>query len=210
MIEMKPLYVCAHMEIDSFPSFDDELWERLSSINLRDTVSGGKPRLSTTVESFWNRERAAIYFRFSCEDDHLVSTMTNHDDSIYEEDVVEVFICETGDLAWYKEFEVSPTNVKFDAIIHNDPLHPPIQVGRDWHADGWKTATRYVHGRYMSIWEIPFCNFTGGIPSAGDVWRMNCYRIDRGNGHPDEYTAWSPTEILQFHTPNKFGYLQFA
>lgn len=208
--KQKPLYVCEHADFDHSPSVDDPVWEGLPAISLCDIVTGDSPKLSTDVKVCWNRWRAAIYFRFTCEDDHVIATMKHHDDSLYEEDVVEVFICETDELTAYKEFEVSPANVRFDAIIHYDPAHLPIRVNREWHALGWKTETRVLPVGYVSIWEIPLHNFRGGVPSAGDVWRMNLFRIDRGNGQPDEFSAWSPVGTMQFHTPEKFGFLQFA
>jgi len=46
-------------------------------------------------------------------------------------------------------------------------------------------------------------------PHPGDTWRINLYRIDRGV-QGDEYTAWSPPGRLNYHTPSRFGILQFA
>ena len=48
-------------------------------------------------------------------------------------------------------------------------------------------------------------------PKAGDVWRMNLYRIDRGRTEAeDEYTAWSPTQKIDYHRPQHFGSLRFV
>ncbi|MBA2938318.1 carbohydrate-binding family 9-like protein [Paenibacillus sp. CGMCC 1.16610] len=207
--EKLPLYICEHADFACSP-LDDLVWDRLLAIRLRDIVTGGQPRLSTAVKVCWNRLREAIYFRFTCDDDHVIATMTNHDDSLYEEDVVEVFICDTGKFSEYKEFEVSPANVKFDAIIQYDLDRPPIQVVREWHAIDWKTVTRVSESGYVSIWELPLRNFSVGTPSVGDIWRINFFRIDRGGGQPDEFSAWSPVGTMQFHTPEKFGFLQFA
>ena len=73
---------------------------------------------------------------------------------------------------------------------------------------------------------------TGGArPTAGDVWRLNLYRIERKGGRnlksrlnnpavPDslhqhyhdqtEYTAWSETYQRGFHHPARFGAVQFV
>ena len=204
------IYECQHIDIDRFPSISNSVWDEVTAARLVDVVTGSEPRLSTIFRLFWNRERAALYIRFDGEDDHAVANMTEHDDSIYEEDVVELFVSETGDLQTYKEFEVSPANVMFDAVIHNNPVDSPIRVNREWHAIDWKTETYSGDGKFISIWEIPFCNFTGGTPSHGAQWRMNGFRIDRGNNGADEFTAWSPTGEVQFHIPNRFGYLRFV
>ena len=40
---------------------------------------------------------------------------------------------------------------------------------------------------------------------------MNLYRIDRGQTEAeDEYTAWSPTQKIDYHRPQHFGALQFV
>jgi hypothetical protein len=59
---------------------------------------------------------------------------------------------------------------------------------------------------------IPFaeCPTAPHIPPRhGDRWRANFYRIDRAKDG-DEFTAWSPTGAIQYHTPARFGYLLFS
>jgi hypothetical protein len=211
LMNQLPIYHCKEQSMNHFPTAKDEIWDKIPQIILLDVVTGGTSRLSTTVQAFWSKSSESMYFRFVCDDDYMVSTMTNHDDPIYEEDVVEVFISETGSLQDYKEFEVSPTNVKFDAQIRNTPPER-LKVSTEWDAAGWKTEVYWNEDRtqYVSVWELPFANFEGGCPAQGDEWRMNCYRIDRGRSkESDQYTAWSPTGIANFHVPANFGYLRF-
>ncbi|MNI13746.1 hypothetical protein D3C73_669800 [compost metagenome] len=204
------LYRCEEKTLHHFPHAQDEIWLNVPKMHLVDTVTGDHPRLTSTAQAFWSQSQQCIYFRFICEDDHVVATMTNHDDPIYNEDVVEVFLSETGSLQQYKEFEVSPTNVKLDAFIRNIPSES-LQVALEWHAEGWRTEIEQDPSRYVSTWAIPFSNFEGGCPSRGDQWRMNCYRIDRGaNGNEDQYMAWSPTGAVNFHISSKFGVLEFV
>jgi len=207
----RPVYCCERRDYAGFPGWTDSVWEGLPQIRFVETKTGKAPRLVTIAEAFWSPGSGCLYFRFTGEDDEAVSTMTNHDDPIFNEDVVEVFISETGSLHRYKEFEVSPANVRFDAIIHND-LKGGIRVYTDWHAVGWRTETSYDRqkSKFTSVWEIPFCNFEGGLPSVGDEWRMNCYRIDRSSRFGDEYSAWSPTGEIQFHIPEAFGMIRFV
>ena len=206
--EPEPVYVCEARDFSGFPTHDAVIWRGLPRMELLQAVTGAKARLSTTVEAFWSAE--SLCFRFTCEDDHVVATMLHHDDPIYEEDVVEVFLSETGSLREYKEFEVSPTNVRFDAVIQND-LQGSVQIDLDWDALGWRTE---VTGRgrrldWTCVWEIPFVNFSCGTPAPGDQWRMNCYRIDRNARHGNELLAWSPTRVRNFHVPERFGSLRF-
>jgi len=39
---------------------------------------------------------------------------------------------------------------------------------------------------------------------------VNFCRIDRPPGVPRELSAWSPTGRANFHTPERFGILEFA
>lgn len=203
-----PVYLCKlnHSPVSNIE--DERLWKDVPAIHLVDTKLGHTPTLATFVQAFWTTE--ALYIRFDCEDDRIVSTMTKHDDPIYNEDVVEVFISETGALDTYKEFEQSPTNVLFDAIIHND-LQGNTTALTDWHAEGWLTKviqTDETH--YCYYWKLPFSNFTGGTPSVMDEWKINFYRIDRGTEEAlDQYMAWSPTGAYRFHIPQRFGTIQF-
>ncbi len=207
----QPKYLCQKRKHLDFPTPTDRRWDALPTMYLKETVSGANPdpSLTTTVKSFWTEH--ALYFRFTCKDDFINATMTERDDPIYKEDVVEVFLSETGSLSEYKEFELSPTNVQFDAQIHNDQGR--ISVHTEWDAPGWRTeiSREEENGDWACVWELPFDTFSVGSPHPGDVWRMNCYRIDRGKEREaDLYMAWSPTGAKQFHTPHRFGRLRFT
>lgn len=203
-----PTYLCRFRRIDRFPTYGHPIWNGLPRMELLEAETGADPCLSGSVQAFWNRH--SLYFRFICQDEEAAATMIHRDDPIYEEDVVEVFICDTSDLTHYKEFQLSPVNVKFDALITNN-LQGDVRVDTDWDASNWKTEVTWEPQESLRIyvWEIPFVNFVGGAPSSGDEWRMNCYRIDRGREQPDEYTAWSPTGVINYHTPKRFGRIRF-
>ncbi|KQX45994.1 carbohydrate-binding family 9-like protein [Paenibacillus sp. Root444D2] len=179
---------------------------------LREVVTGEKPRLKTRFRACWTAD--ALHIRFECEDDHAVATMERRDDPIYLEDVVEVFIDKSGTGAVYYEFEVSPRNIVFDALIHYNGGDKEIDVAWDakgMHtqvldgADGWRTYDLRIPFADLD-WERGE-NFT---PHHGAEWRWNVYRIDddlEGNRH---YWAWSPTGKVDFHIPHRFGTLAFV
>lgn len=205
-----PTYECVKKQFSGMPLSSDDVWNGIEKMVLVEAGSGGKPTLASTVQSFWTEE--ALYYRFVCEDDRIVATLSGHDAPIYEEDVVEVFLSETHDIQSYKEFEHSPANVQFDATIINN-LDGTYKVNLDWHAEGWETTVdKNEDGSELTyIWKMPFVNFEGGTPKANDEWLMNCYRIDRGESEQeDQYMAWSQTGIVDFHTPRRFGTLRFV
>ena len=205
-----PTYACVKKQFSGMPKSSDDIWDGIETMELLEAASCGKPSLATTVQSFWTEE--ALYYRFVCEDDRIVATLSGHDAPIYEEDVVEVFLSETRDIQSYKEFEHSPANVQFDATIVNN-LDGTIKVNTDWHAAGWETTVeKNADVSVLTyVWKLPFVNFEGSTPSAGDEWLMNCYRIDRGETEQDDqYMAWSQTGIVDFHPPKRFGILRFV
>ena len=58
---------------------------------------------------------------------------------------------------------------------------------------------------------IPFADLgLNGPPAPNEQWRMNLYRIERGE--VEEFTAWSPTlkSPADFHVPSRFGTLVFV
>ncbi|WP_171641572.1 MULTISPECIES: carbohydrate-binding family 9-like protein [Paenibacillus] len=189
---------------------------------LREVVTGEKPRLKTRFRACWTAD--ALHIRFECEDDHVVATMERRDDPIYLEDVVEVFIDKSGTGAVYYEFEVSPRNVVFDALIHYNGGDKEIDVAWDakgMHtqvldgSDGWRTYDLRIpfadldweRGQEQELMQENGENWT---PQHGAEWRWNLYRIDddlEGNRH---YWAWSPTGKVDFHMPHRFGTLVFV
>ena len=145
----------------------------------------------------------------------------NRDDPLYDEEVVELFLCPTGDLRHYFEIEISPNNVLFDAKVFNpEGDRRTMLVDREWNATGLRTAVR-VSGRindrsapdigWIAEAALPFADLgLSGPPAPGSVWRANFFRIERGA--VTEFTAWSPTyrEPADFHVPACFGELVFV
>ncbi|MFC4810559.1 carbohydrate-binding family 9-like protein [Paenibacillus sp. GCM10023250] len=181
-------------------------WAEIASVLLTDVSTGAAPALRTAVQACWTG--SDLWFRFECEDDHVVATMTGHDDPLYEEDVVELFLDEDGDGTTYYELEVSPRNVVFDARIRND-LAGSKMIELEWHAAGMTTDVR--EDGPLRIYEIrlPLANF-GRLPADGTAWRWNAYRIDEDRSGERRYWAWRPTGAVNYHIPERFGTLLFT
>ncbi|NIK80274.1 hypothetical protein FHS15_005458 [Paenibacillus castaneae] len=197
-------YACQYVE-DVNSNFS---WSTVEAVTLRDVVTGNKPRLETRVRACWTREHLCI--RFECEDDHIVATMEKHDDPIYLEDVVEVFLDESGLGETYFELEVSPLNVVFDARIQMDKTDCSIIADTSWDAQGLQTLVVKADER-LYVYEIliPFSNFQQA-PQAGTQWKWNLYRIDEDQQGQRHYWAWSPTGVVNYHIPKHFGSLVFC
>jgi len=206
---------------------DDAAWEKADPVELLVCGTGARPRHRTEVRLLYDEAR--LYVGYHCEDPEIWGTMTGHDDPIYNEEVVEIFLDPTGNLTCYYELEVSPLNTSFDALILNNAVlcgspgrGDRFQGFTAWDPKGFEHAV-FVKGKLgksgqkqARFWECEMALsfddlFLGGNvpPRSGDQWRANIYRIDIEGEHLEE-TAFSPTGHSDFHVPSRFGSLLFC
>lgn len=221
--EELPTYVCRKIDRDLEVTgrADDPLWGKAEVAELRDAVSGAPGRYRTEARLLYNER--FLYIAFRCEDDYPWSTLTEHDDPIYEEECVEAFLCPSGKIRQYYEINVSPRGTVFDAFILNGRA-----VGGDrTHFRGLKEYTCegllvevFIDGTlnqrgargWSAEYAIPFTSLVGAdeiVPRSGDVWRMNLFRIDAPEKDRPEYYSWSIPGVADFHLPWRFGTLRF-
>jgi len=185
-------------------------WKDIEGIELVKTLTGENPRLETEVKACWNED--FLYFSFKCSDDFIKATMTEYNDKLYEEDVVEIFIDDNKDLKTYVEIEVNPLNAALHYLVHNT-----LKKEKFLYAKVEKSIVSATNfDNVLGIWNIEisipmkeFLTAKNNPPLPGDKWYVNFYRIDRPENNEDEYSAWSPTGEINFHMPEKFGELIF-
>jgi carbonic anhydrase/acetyltransferase-like protein (isoleucine patch superfamily)/bifunctional DNA-binding transcriptional regulator/antitoxin component of YhaV-PrlF toxin-antitoxin module len=201
-------------------SLDDPGWASVPPMSPLVLAGGGAPPVQPTeVKACWDETH--LYVCFACKDTDIWGNLENRDDPLYDEEVVELFLCPTGDLRHYFELEISPNNVLFDAKVFSpEGSRAAMLVDREWNSPGIRTAVRVsgiVNDRtspdigWIVEAAVPFADLgLPGPPAPGSVWRANFYRIERGD--VTEFTAWSPTyrEPADFHVPDCFGELVFA
>ncbi len=203
---------------------DEADWQRAEEFTLVETNTGKPVPLKSTVKFLWDDE--CLYAAFFCEDPNIWATYTNDEDPLWEEQVVELFIDPDGNGSSYYELEINPVNAKVDLIAINagPRLNGRIQGWFDWNFRNLKHAV-FVKGDglnagtddeywtveiavpFEDLWELQEIP-----PKDGDMWRLNAYRIERGD--PDDktddwYAAFSPTLRPSFHTPWRFGKIYF-
>ncbi len=223
-----PTYTCQFASkppsIDG--KLDDPIWQKARPVQLRLTDTGGPPRQPTTVRALWDEKN--LYIAFDCTDDDIWAGLSEHDSHIFKQEVVEVFINENCDGRSYVELEVSPNNTVLDMYILNPGPGRKLKGMFDYELDGLKTAVALegtlgdapAEGpgddrRWTVEMAIPFAELVltpNQPPRPGDRMRWNLYRIDRPGqaDRPDEYSAWSPTGKINYHVPERFGWLVFA
>lgn len=169
--------------------------------------------LATSVRVVWTPSH--LWFGFDCRYAELdvdggsdVDTTVERA-ALWDRDVCEVFVQGPnephGDS--YKELEVAPTGQWCDLAIHR----PRVDIDWQWNsgmetAGGIDAATR----QFRALMRVPFRAF-GATPAAGDMWRVNLFRIGRVGG-VRHYLTYAPTgtSTPDFHVPACFVPLEFG
>ena len=188
---------------------------RCRPVPLRRATDGSHPRLRTHVAAWYDEDYLSILF--SGADDHIRATYLRHDDPLYEEDVVEVFVA-PNDAARYYELEINPRGTMFDAQVESpDGVRATMHVDRGWTCEGLFAAVRTTAegGRLQAIdilVRIPFFALERSTPGFGETWRANFFRIDRHSDLGDEFMSWQPSlkSPADFHVVSAFGTLRFV
>ena len=177
---------------------------------FKETVSGKAPRQKGEARLVYSN--ATLFAWFDLEEATPIAALTRHDDPLYTENVVELFIDPLGLGSIYYEIEVNPLNASFDAIIINDigkgnRRGARFQGFTAWNPKSLKHRSIASAGKWQVFLSVDFADLFLAKripPKKGDVWQGNILRIDF-NGKDTEYCAWSPTRVLDFHNTNAFG-----
>ncbi len=178
-------------------------WQTAKSVALEcDSRSGAvRPEMSTSVRALWSDK--FLYLAYECPFTTLTTfqpVQAQERFGLWERDVVEAFIAsDANNVRRYTEYEVSPTNERLDVKIPEKDFV--------W-SSGFESATR-VDAKakcWTAEMRIPMAAL-GGKPSAVGRWRINLYRCDYAN---KAFLAFNPALTGSFHTPERFGILEFA
>lgn len=213
-----PVYHCPKVAvppiIDGRP--DDDAWTLAPVAALSITETGKAPSRATTASMCWDNDN--LYILFECEDPEIWATYTEHDDPLYDQDVVEAFLDPDCDPNTYIELEFSPKNVTFDAKFD---IPAGLTLGNKdaflWTCEGMRTAVTVdgdlddpsTHLGWTVEVAVPFASLGRETPRPGEEWRGNLYRIDY-RPEPAEFQAWSPTIARNYHTTSRFGTIVFT
>jgi hypothetical protein len=180
------------------------VWRKTRPVRLemesRSAVA--RPDVVTTVRALWSQQ--FLYLAYDCPFTKLTvfePVQATERFGLWERDVVEAFIAsDTNNVRHYTEYEVSPTNERLDVKIPEKDFA--------W-TSGFESATRVddQSRRWTVEMRIPWSALTETKPVPGARWRINLYRCDYAN---KAFLAFNPTLTGTFHTPERFGVLEFA
>ena len=186
-----------------------ELPEGVNPVPLRRAADGAEPHLATSVAVWWDARHLSALFRG--DDDAVIASYFVHDEPLWQEDVVEIFVA-PGAATRYFEIEVNPLGTVLDAMIDSpDGIRATMHADLDWTCEGVFAATLRTPHHFTTIIRMPF-DPLGSVPAPGDRWRGNFFRIDRHTARGDEYSAWQPTmkTPADFHVVAAFGDWMFT
>jgi hypothetical protein len=197
-----------------------------------DAAWAGAPAIAWGHAPFATRFRAlwapsTLYVRFDADDTSPWFTKEQRDASIWEEEVVEIFLDPAGRGVDYFELEISPANVVCDLRVRRP--YPDLLSETGFDLDGLESAVR-LHGEgpgqapgwiataampFAGLRSLPVPDAIRIPPATGDSWRFNVFRIKRPNGpmRPKDgaiLAAWSPTGTPSFHVPAAFQAFTFG
>lgn len=185
---------------------DEAAWQtaRPAQVEYASVNHAARPDMATSVRVLWTDTH--LYFGWECPFTELTvfDPVNTKDERIglWEKDVVEMFIGpDLGKVTRYGEYEVSPSNEWVDLMCDL----PDKDFA--WNG-GLESAVKVDETRKVFTVEIRLLidKLTERIPTAGTRWWLNLYRIDRAN---NAFLAFSPVLTGSFHTPQKFGLLEF-
>jgi predicted TIM-barrel fold metal-dependent hydrolase len=186
---------------------NDSVWQKARPARIEHGALNyeARPEMATTVRVLYSDR--FLYFGWECPFTKLTVFETPSVErerlGLWNRDVVEVFVgSEARNINRYAEYEVAPTNERLDVLL--------TLPEKNFAWDGRGQSAVKVDRRHK-VWTVemrmPLELLGATKPTAGTHWRLNLYRCDKAN---HAFLAWSPVLKPSFHTPEKFGILEFA
>ena len=185
-------------------------WSRATPFRLEQEAVDGRarPEISTTCRVLWSDR--FLYLAYECPFTELTDfgkarsgERVSKEGSLWDKDVVEFFCApDPSQLNHYTEYEWAPNNEALDLRLRRPESDFAWSSGMEW-------QVRVDRGRkvWTSEVRIPLSALSETAPKVGTRWRANLYRIDRAHR---AFLASNPLLSGSFHTPERFGWLEFT
>lgn len=198
---------------------DEKVWKNAPSTGaFVRTLDGGPVDEKTSAKLLWDDKN--LYIAFEVEDKDVWTTLDKHDDKLWTQEAVEVFIDADGDGKSYIEVQANPKGTTFDSYLpsyrqNNNDWESNVKVAvkvdgtvdnRSDKDTGWVVEMAIpleaAKGLEKDVKNVP--------PKVGTEWRVNLYRLDSPAGRGQVAMGWSPPLVGDFHALDKFGVLIFG
>ncbi|MEW6742276.1 MAG: amidohydrolase family protein [Planctomycetota bacterium] len=185
---------------------DHPAWQEAPPLRLEYAAldATARPEMSTEVRLLWTQE--SLYLRFVCPYTLLTvfsPPKAGEREGLWERDVVEAFVgAHPARPGCYLEFEVAPNGEQLDLAI--DIPHKDLAWSSGFTS---KVEVDAAAQRWTAVLRVPLVAFAVPAPEPGTRWRMNLFRRDCAN---QASLAWRTVLRPTFHTPERFGILEFG
>jgi len=212
-------YICNFTDHNfKIDGIENELfWKNIDAIWLTPNKKESL-KAKSWFKSAWNEDY--LFFLFWIEDKDIKATMSQRDDHIWHEEVMEIFIDADANPKTYYEFEWNALNTLLDLYVLNPNCNRDvIRQWWDWDCEGLLSAVNIKgtigdssdvdQGWFLEV-AIPFSQIQTSKnipPKNGGIWRFD---ITRREGTENEGTlqksSWIPPST---HFPLSYGKLIF-
>jgi predicted TIM-barrel fold metal-dependent hydrolase len=203
-----PVMKAAHLGRDFAPDgrFDEPEWRQAvpARVEYQSNDATARAELSTTVRALWSDE--FLYLAYECPFTTITAFAPVQSDErlgLWDKDVVEAFIgADPAKATRYTEYEWAPNGERLDLTLDlpekdfawSSGMESAVNIDQSAHV--WRAEVR-----------IPLKALANTPPQPGARWRINLFRHDTANRG---FLAFSPTLTNSFHTPERFGWIEFA
>ncbi len=237
-----PTYVCykAPVAITVDGKITPAEWDAIPAISSFSDISGGsrpKPHLQTKVKMA--HDDNGVYIAAWLEEPHLWATITQHDGTLFQENVFEFFFNPSNDTHNYLEYEVNALGTVWDLFLSRPYRDNPISCS-NWEFAGMQSVvsvdgTVNNPGDTDKSWSvevfIPWRSLLQVAPrvrrvTEGTQMRVNFMRVQwplevkdgayvkapKKEGQPtlESHWVWAPMGMPNIHMPEYWGYVQFT
>jgi hypothetical protein len=200
---------------------DEKDWATAQSTGPFTTAKGGDPVPgAASARLLWDDKN--LYVFVDVNDPDVASQWKKHDDPLWKEDTVELFIDADKNGKGYVELQVNPRNATFDA------WYPTVRPDSDVKWDSKMVTAVKVEGTldnrddvdkgWHAELAIPLAAVKGKDdkmdvrlpPKPGDTWKLDIVRVDKPKDKGVSASAWAAIGIGDFHAIDKLVTVTFG
>ena len=183
------------------PKIDGKLetcyWEKTVRVDDFQLLGSGKPENRTIAYLGYDNDALYIFFKcYESQMDKLTAQIREHEDRIWSDDCIEIFLDTNLDRTTYYHFLANAIGTKGESNSTQ---------GSGWNGK-WEVKNFIGNDFWTAEIAIPFRSLSIKAPKPGTVWGINLCREETPKR---ELITWSDL-IGGFHRPKDFGFLFFG
>lgn len=228
-------YIYTIAKVKTAPALDsgwkDADWQNVPALAITNFMAvpklgGGDHRPQTMVKLVYDDR--GVYTLFQATDKYVRCVNTNFQSETCDDSCVEFFVRPKPDAGpeqnGYFNFEINcggAVKCRYTQIAKDGRVVSTRRIDQQ-DRDSLKVhhslpATVDPEIKKETVWTIGlfapfefFERYVGPLGNhCGQQWRANFYKCGNKTSHP-HYGAWAPLDTMNFHTPRRFGILEFA